>query len=56
MRGIPTVDMEISEYRMQIPTSLAIALWLTGTMWLVGLLAYRFNQPPAVVSGISLWA
>jgi hypothetical protein len=37
---------------MQIPTSLAIALWLTGTMWLVGLLAYRFNQPPAIVGGI----
>jgi hypothetical protein len=39
-------------YWMQIPTSLAIALWLTGTMWLVGLLAYRFNKPPEVVGGM----
>jgi hypothetical protein len=37
---------------MQRPPSLAIALWLTGAMWFVGLLAYRFDQPPEVVGGI----
>jgi hypothetical protein len=37
---------------MQLPPSLAIALWLTGAMWFVGLLAYRFDQPPEVVGGI----
>jgi hypothetical protein len=37
---------------MQLPPSLAIALWLTGAMWLVGLLAYRLDQPPEVVGGI----
>lgn len=36
---------------MQRPPSLAIALWLTGAMWFVGL-AYRFEQPPEVVGGI----
>jgi hypothetical protein len=37
---------------MQLPPSLAIALWLTGAMWFVGLLAYRFDQPPDVVGGV----
>ena len=37
---------------MQIPSLLAIALWLTGAMWFVGLLAYRFDQPPELVGGI----
>jgi hypothetical protein len=37
---------------MQLPPSLAIALCLTGAMWFVGLLAYRFEQPPEVVGGI----
>ena len=33
---------------MQLPPLLAIALWLTGAMWFVALLAYRFDQPPEV--------
>jgi hypothetical protein len=37
---------------MHLPPSLAIALWLTGAMWFVGLLAYRFEQPPELVGGI----
>jgi len=37
---------------MHLPPLLAIALWLTGAMWLVGLLAYRFDQPPEIVGGI----
>ena len=37
---------------MHLPPLLAIALWLTGAMWLVGLLACRFDQPPEMVGGI----
>ena len=37
---------------MQLPPLLAIALWLTGATRFVGLLAYRFEQPPEVVGGI----
>ena len=37
---------------MQIPSLLAIALWLTGAMWLVGLLAYRFGLPSEFVASI----
>jgi hypothetical protein len=37
---------------MQLPPLLAIALWLTGAMWFVGLLAYRFDQPLEAVGRI----
>ena len=37
---------------MHLPPSLAIALWLTGATWFVGLLAYGFEQPPELVGGI----
>jgi hypothetical protein len=37
---------------MHLPPSLAIALWLTGAMWLVGLLAYRFGLPSEFVASI----
>ena len=37
---------------MQIPSLLVIALWLTGAMWLVGLLAYRFGLPSEFVASI----
>lgn len=37
---------------MHLPPSLAIALWPTGAMWFVGLLACRFDQPPEPVGGI----
>ena len=37
---------------MRLPPLLAIALWLTGAMWLVGLLAYRFGLPSEFVASI----
>ena len=37
---------------IQLPPLLAIALWLTGAMWLVGLLAYRFGLPSEFVASI----
>ena len=38
---------------MQLPPLLTIALWLTGAVWLVGLLAYRFGLPSEFVASIS---
>ena len=32
-----------------LPTSLSIALWLTGSMWVVGMLAYTFDAPVEIV-------
>jgi hypothetical protein len=32
-----------------LPTSLFIALWLTGSMWVVGMIAYAFDAPAEIV-------
>ena len=37
---------------MQLPSLLTIALWLTGALWVVGLVAYRFDEPPEFVASI----
>ena len=37
---------------MQLPPSLAIALWFTGSVWVVGILACVFEQPSEVVGGV----
>ena len=37
---------------IQIPSLLAIAPWLTGAIWFVGLPAYRFDLPPKFVASI----
>ena len=49
---------------MHIPDSLAIALWLTGSLWVMAVLAYLFEAPPdlivalaafGILSGIAEW-
>ena len=37
---------------MQLPTSLAIGLWFTGSIWFVAILAYVFEQPGEIVVGV----
>jgi len=37
---------------MQLPPSLAIALWFTGSIWVVAILACVFEQPSEVVGGV----
>ena len=32
-----------------LPSSLSIALWFTGSIWVVGILAYAFDAPVEVV-------
>jgi hypothetical protein len=36
----------------RLPTALAIALWLTGSMWLVGIGFYYFELPPPLLGGV----
>lgn len=36
----------------RLPTALAIALWLTGSMWLVGIGFYYFELPPPMLGGV----
>jgi len=36
---------------MQLPTSLTIAIWATGALWVVAILAYYFQQPIEIVIG-----
>jgi hypothetical protein len=53
-----------SRLRSPLPTSLSIALWLVGSIWLVGLLAHLFDAPREIVfaalivglfSGVAEW-
>jgi hypothetical protein len=32
-----------------LPTSLAIAFWSVGSLWLIGILAYAFDEPAEIV-------
>src|SRR4029078_12177394 len=32
-----------------LPSSLSIALWFTGSIWVVGILAYAFDAPVEIV-------
>lgn len=34
-----------------LPTSLSIALWLTASIWVVGIFAYIFDAPREIVWG-----
>jgi hypothetical protein len=36
----------------RLPTALIIALWLTGSMWLVGIGFYYFELPPPMLGGV----
>lgn len=47
-----------------LPSSLSIAFWLVGSLWLVAIVAYIFNAPRAIVyaafifgalSGVAEW-
>jgi len=50
----------------RIPDSLSIALWLIGSLWIVGLIAYLGDAPGSLVAatffagliagGLELWA
>jgi len=33
----------------RLPSSLSIALWFTGSIWVVGMLAYAFDAPIEIV-------
>jgi hypothetical protein len=37
------------EQMTAIPTSLSIALWLVGSMWLIAILAHAFDAPQEIV-------
>ena len=36
----------------KLPTALAITLWLTGSIWFVGIGFYYFELPPPMLGGV----
>jgi hypothetical protein len=50
----------------RLPNSLSIALWLVGSLWIIGLIAYLGDAPGSLVAatlvagliagGLELWA
>jgi hypothetical protein len=50
----------------RLPNSLSIALWLVGSLWMIGLIAYLGDAPSSLVAatlvagliagGLELWA
>ncbi|HEY0234997.1 MAG TPA: hypothetical protein VGC86_08090 [Afipia sp.] len=36
--------------RLPLPASISIALWLTGSIWLVAIVAHLFDAPAEIVT------